>query len=110
MLSNFVVLSTDLICIFHQLSYYECLDLCHRFTLPRTHLTCEMVGGRRAALWAAALLLTCSGAHAEVPPAMVGGGIMARLGLHLRAQPPLILRGADNLWEADSDIAQVICG
>jgi len=64
------------------------------------------VGGRRAALWAAALLLTCSGAHAEVPPAMVGGGIMARLGLHLRAQPPLILRGADNLWEADSDIAQ----
>jgi len=56
------------------------------------------------------LLLTCSVAHAEVPPAMVGGGIMARLGLHLRAQPPLILRGADNLWEADSDIAQVICG
>lgn len=29
------------------------------------------------------------------------GGLMGRIGLHLRAQPPVSLRGADALWEAD---------
>ena len=56
---------------------------------------------------AACVLAAVRACGAGVPPATVGGGLVARLGLQLRSQPPLTGAAADSLWEADSVDSQV---
>ena len=55
----------------------------------------------------AAYLLGVVSVHAEEVPALGTRGLLAKLGVQLRLQPPFTRAGVEGAWEAGSDVLQV---